>query len=116
MSEHPESQINICLGCGACCAAYRVSFYWSEARELGLEEHLIEKLTSLRMCMAGTRQNNVRCRALQGIIGREVFCITYSRRPSPCREVQQGDDKCNRARAKYGLEPIAPSAELINEG
>lgn len=112
MSEHPESQINICLSCGACCAAYRVSFYWSEARELELEEPFIEKLTSWRICMAGTKKSNVRCRALQGVIGREVFCVVYSRRPSPCREVQQGDDKCNRARAKYELDPIAPSAGL----
>jgi len=106
MSELPENPINICLSCGACCAAYRVSFYWSEARELGLEEPFIEKFNSWRTCMSGTNKQSIRCRALQGVIGREVFCIVYSKRPSPCREVQQGDDKCNRARGKHGLGPV----------
>lgn len=32
-----------CLRCGACCAHFRVSFYWAEA-EL-MEEHLVEPLT-----------------------------------------------------------------------
>ncbi len=109
MSEQLEEKKNICLSCGACCAAYRVSFYWSEAKELGIEDTFIEELNSLRLCMAGTKHQSIRCRALQGVVGREVFCIVYSRRPSPCREVQQGDDKCNRARAKYGLDQIPQS-------
>lgn len=100
---------NICLNCGACCAAYRVTFYWSEAMELGLGEAYAEKLNSWRFCMSGTRHEPIRCRALQGEIGREVVCLVYSQRPSPCRELQPGDDKCNRARAKYGLIPMAPS-------
>jgi len=105
MGELTEDKENICLGCGACCAAYRVSFYWSEAKELGLENAFTEKLTSFRLCMAGTRSGPVRCRALRGDIGGEVFCMIYSRRPSPCREVQPGDEKCNRARARHGLNP-----------
>jgi uncharacterized protein len=106
MGEHIDEKKNVCLSCGACCAAYRVTFYWSEARQLGLDETFTEKFNSWRLCMAGTRRESPRCRALQGEVGREVFCNVYSRRPSPCRELQQGDDKCNRARAKYGLDPV----------
>lgn len=109
MSEHPEDKKNICISCGACCAAYRVTFYWSEAMELGLGETYSEKFNSWRLCMSGTRREPIRCRALQGVVGREVLCVVYPRRPSPCREIQPGDEKCNKARIRYGLGPIAPS-------
>lgn len=77
---------------------------------MGLEDGLTEKFNNCRLCMTGTRNEPIRCGALRGEVGREVFCIVYSRRPSPCRDLLQGDDKCNKARAKYGLDPIEPSA------
>jgi Fe-S-cluster containining protein len=111
MSEHIEDQENICLSCGACCAAYRVSFYWSEAKELGLEDEMTEMVNSWRACMAGTNRRSPLCRGLQGIVGRQVFCLVYAKRPAPCRELQPGDDKCNRARIRHGLDTIPPSPE-----
>ncbi len=30
--QHPE---NPCINCGACCAYFRVSFYWAESTEGG---------------------------------------------------------------------------------
>lgn len=108
MSIHNEDKENICLSCGACCATYRVSLYWSEARDLGLEGTMIQKLNSWRICMAGTNQPSPRCLALKGTIGKDVICTVYSKRPSPCRELRQGDEKCNKARARHGLEPLGP--------
>ncbi len=43
-----------CLRCGACCAHFRVSFYWAEA-EL-IDEHLVEPLTPVYSCMRGTNR------------------------------------------------------------
>lgn len=115
MSEHVEDKENICLSCGACCAAYRVSFYWSEAKELGLADEMTEKVNNWRVCMAGTNHRSPLCRGLQGIVGRQVFCLVYEKRPSPCRELQPGDDKCNRARVRYGLDRTSPlSAEAAD--
>jgi hypothetical protein len=101
--EHP------CLRCGACCAHFRVSFYWADAQSRNTPEALTEQLTPLLACMAGTNRAAPRCVALKGEVGASVCCGIYEQRPSPCRELQSGDDKCNRARANYGLEPLAPT-------
>lgn len=98
--------MNVCQQCGACCAFFRVSFYWAEAPEGGLPDELIERVTPHLACMAGTNQPTPRCEALQGEVGRQVTCTVYTARPSPCREVQPGSEKCNRARARHGLGEI----------
>ena len=99
-SSHP------CQQCGACCAAFRVSFYWTEALERGLGDALIEQVNAHMACLAGTNDRHPRCLALQGEVGSAVTCTAYAQRPSPCREVQPGDEKCAGARARYGLEPL----------
>jgi Fe-S-cluster containining protein len=98
--------VNICQQCGACCASFRVSFYWAEAPERGLPDAIVEKLNPHLACMAGTNQPAPHCRALEGAVGQNVTCSVYSQRPSPCREVEPGDAKCNQARATHGLPPL----------
>ena len=102
--------VSICRQCGACCAFFRVSFYWAEAPQRGLPETCIEPVTAHLAGMAGTNRPVPRCCALQGEIGRQVSCLVYTARPSPCRELQPGDEKCNRARARHGLPPLTPPA------
>lgn len=97
---------NPCMSCGACCASYRVSFYWAEAAERGLDEALIERVAPLYSCMAGTYSKAPRCQALRGEVGGAVSCSAYAQRPSPCREVTAGDAKCLAARARHGLPPL----------
>jgi uncharacterized protein len=97
-----------CQQCGACCACFRVSFYWSEAAERGLPDAAVEQVAPLMACMAGSNDADPRCRALEGRIGESVACSLYASRPSPCRELQPGEDKCNRARARHGLAPLRP--------
>lgn len=99
--------MNSCQQCGACCATYRVSFYWGEAGQSGLPDTAIQQLTPFLACMAGTNDHPPRCHALSGVVGVAVACGVYGQRPSPCRELQPGEDKCNRARARHGLPPIA---------
>jgi uncharacterized protein len=98
--------MTVCQQCGACCAAFRVSFYWPEATERALPEVCTERVSAHRVSMVGTNRPSPRCLALQGAIGRQVACLVYAMRPSPCREVQPGDEKCNKARALHGLEPL----------
>lgn len=100
-----------CQQCGACCAHFRVSFYWAEAQALGLPDESTRQLGKLLACLAGTDQPQPRCHLLQGEVGREVTCTRYEQRPSPCRELQPGDEKCNRARAAHGL-PLLLAPEL----
>jgi Fe-S-cluster containining protein len=95
-----------CLRCGACCAAFRVSFYWAEAEERGLPASLAEQVNGHLLCMRGTWSPRPRCIALSGEVGRAVSCTAYAHRPSPCLEVQPGDVQCARARALNGLPPL----------
>ena len=100
------SNDNPCLSCGACCMAFRVSFYWAEADARGLPADLTEQLNPHYLCMAGTNAREPRCVALHETPGGGVACGVYEQRPEPCREVQVGDDKCLRARARHGLPPL----------
>jgi len=103
--EHQGS--DVCQRCGACCAHFRVSFYWAEATARELPDTAVEQVTPLLACMAGTNQPEPRCHALDGQVGQSVSCRLYALRPSPCRELQPGEEKCNRARARHGLPPIS---------
>ena len=108
---------NPCVSCGACCAFFRVSFYWSEA-EISVggitPSHLTSPISPTRVAMKGTDQSQPRCVCLEGSIGNEVKCTIYELRPSPCREFTaswadgQCNIDCNRARAHYSLAPILP--------
>lgn len=94
---------NPCLECGACCATFRISFYWAEATERGLPPALVEALPPWYGCMAGTNQAQPHCMALQGEVGGGTKCSVYLQRPSPCREVEAGDEQCRKARLRHGL-------------
>jgi len=95
-----------CRRCGACCAQYRVSFYWAEAWSRGLPDLMVEKVNAQMACMAGTNQKDPRCLALQGRVGESVRCAVYELRPEPCRQVLPGDERCNEARRHKGLAPL----------
>lgn len=98
-----------CLTCGACCATFRVSFYWAEADDTPggtVPVNLTSSLPPNRRCMKGTDTYAPHCIALQGTVGECVRCTIYERRPSPCHEVQVADDQCQRARAAHGLPPL----------
>lgn len=112
-----------CQRCGACCAVFRVSFYWAEADDAPggtVPVALTRPVGPLHRCMAGTEARPVRCVALQGEVGQAVGCGIYAQRSSTCRGVQPGDAQCLKARAAHGLEsgrhgamsgsPAAPSA------
>jgi len=107
MTDEDYQLADVCQRCGACCAHFRVPFYWSEAEASGLPHAAVEQITPLLACMAGTNQPQPRCHALEGRVGEWVSCQLYGQRPSPCRELQPGEDKCNLARVRHGLPPIS---------
>jgi Fe-S-cluster containining protein len=98
---------NECQRCGACCVTYRVSFHWMEATLRGLPDGAVQRLDPRLVCMTGTNQTQPRCLFLEGEVGQSVRCAVYSQRPTPCREMQPGDEKCNRARARHGLPALS---------
>jgi len=115
------SSENPCLICGACCARFRVSFYWGETDAVKggkVPFVLTEQITRFRLCMQGTNQKSPRCVALKGAIGKRVTCTIYTVRPSTCREFGvhlEGEricvtraelERCNQARVAWGLPPL----------
>jgi len=115
MAENP------CMTCGACCAFFRVSFYWGEADPAQggtVPPEMVEELTSFTRCMQGTNQKHPRCIALKGDVGKTVFCSIYEQRSTSCRgfgvDWQDGIlrydpadlARCNQARAAWGLPPL----------
>jgi uncharacterized protein len=109
-----------CMRCGACCASYRVSFYWTEAADApGDDDHFAvpvahtEPVDAYRRCMKVVDWKSLRCVCLTGVVGEQVACAIYANRPSPCREFHLhgehgiANPRCNEARAKHGLPQLA---------
>jgi Fe-S-cluster containining protein len=109
---------NPCLSCGACCAHFRVSFYFGELDSQPggwVPVALTRKMNDFRAAMTGTENGSGRCAALRGELGQAgVQCSIYPQRPSPCREFEawQADGTpnpdCQRLRNARGLSPLAP--------
>lgn len=102
-----------CQRCGACCASFRVAFYWAEGE--ALPPALVQPLRRLEACMAGTDTAAPHCAALEGEVGRSTRCAVYARRPSPCRSVQPGDAQCLRARDRHDLPALPRSAHAYEQ-
>ncbi|HEX5337088.1 MAG TPA: YkgJ family cysteine cluster protein [Gallionella sp.] len=80
---------NLCQTCGACCAHFRVSFYWAEADDAPggiVPAELTEAVSPHLRCMKGTASKPARCVALEGEVGKWVSCTIYQQRSSTCRE------------------------------
>ena len=122
ITRHFEIQDTPCLSCGACCAYFRVSFYWGETdlQQGGqVPAELTETISDYHCAMRGTNQLSRRCIALEGTPGGPTRCTIYDRRPSPCRDfgiqwhsgqmtIRPGDlERCNRARSAWGMPPIS---------
>ena len=102
-----------CLKCGACCASFRVSFYWAETDahpDGSVPQALTVAITLHFVAMRGTPQRPVRCVSLRGDIGREVGCAIHEQRSSTCREFALGEPRCDEARRLHGLAPLGAQA------
>ena len=80
---------NPCIECGACCASFRVSFYWGEtdaAPDGYVPTHLTQVIAPHHVAMLGTDQARPHCIALQGTVGKHVSCTIYPLRSSTCQE------------------------------
>lgn len=108
-----------CQSCGACCAAFRVSFPVAElAASPGgrVPEAFAEPFGAGLACMRNAPGASMRCIALRGRIGEAVACAIYELRPAACREfaplaaLGRGDEACNEARRRHQLPELVPRA------
>lgn len=108
--------VSPCTSCGACCAFFRVSFFWGECQSSGgtVPDNTVEVVTPSLVAMIGTSQPNPRCEKLAGDIGDDVRCTMYEQRSSSCRDFDASwengvhNPRCDDARAKHGLPPLTP--------
>ena len=108
-----DSTSDVCQDCGACCAHYRVSFYWgeSDAHPGGTVPHrLTIPITPHMIAMRGTESRPARCAALDGEVGSHVACTIYPQRSTTCREFSAYTPECDKARIVYGLAPLLQEA------
>jgi uncharacterized protein len=106
--------MNPCITCGVCCASFRVDFSIMETQAEGgsVPDGLAVEVTAYTARMRGTDHSPPRCAALVGTVGRQAQCGIHEWRPSPCREfglrapAGLGDEACDRARRRHGLEPL----------
>jgi Fe-S-cluster containining protein len=109
---------NPCLSCGACCAFFRVSFYFGELEGASggwVPVEFTSKVNDFRVAMKGTESGKGRCVALRGEVGKTATsCSIYSKRPSTCREFDAWQEDgtpnpdCQRLRAMHGLSALLP--------
>jgi Fe-S-cluster containining protein len=113
---------NPCISCGACCAYYRASFYWTESdltTSNGVPHALTDHLYTHYLVMKGTDSATPRCIALNGVIGSQVYCEIYAQRSSVCRNFPPSwgngelNERCDKARAKWGLPLLDRDAWII---
>ncbi len=112
---------NPCLSCGACCAHFRVSFYWAEIdSEVNgtVPAEMTDDISPFFRAMKGTNHKNPRCIALEGEIGQQAGCKIYAKRSSSCADfgihwengsirISRADlIRCNQARKAHGLTEI----------
>ncbi|PAU62108.1 YkgJ family cysteine cluster protein [Pseudomonas indica] len=107
---------NPCLTCGACCAHFRVSFFWGECCSSGgqVPDDLVVQVSPYHVAMRGTESKPARCVGLLGDVGNGVRCTLYEHRSSTCREFEASwidgvhNPNCDAARAAHGLPPLTP--------
>lgn len=108
---------NPCIGCGACCSYFRVSFYQGEMSSVGgvVPDEKVVPINMFYVAMKGTEvKHNKRCELLAGKVGCDASCSAYENRPSPCREfsasyengIGEYEERCDKARLSHGLKPL----------
>lgn len=120
LKKHP------CISCGACCAYFRVSFYWREAEATDHQPtvpsaHIAQDdgVSAMRTMKGTDSKHHPRCSALEGRVGSQVRCRIYEARPTACRafeasfESGRSNPRCDEARIAAGLKPLS-SAEWTN--
>src|SRR5690606_38784341 len=107
---------NPCLTCGACCAYFRVSFFWGECASSGgtAPDGITVEVSPFHVAMQGTESKPARCVGLLGDVGCAVRCILYDQRSSTYREFEaywvdgQHNAHCDAVRSARRLPPPTP--------
>lgn len=118
---------NPCTSCGSCCTApvhdrNGVNLIgWVTAAErarLPADAVVMASPFPGMPDAAALAATDTRCVKLAGVVGMSCTCTIYDARPKICRDLEVGDERCTRARARLGKPPIQPLSlyELVRRG
>jgi len=101
-----------CLKCGACCQARVMIDSGEEGVRLPIGHTTVE---GGQLCMTRVQYpDGKRCIELHGMIGKEVWCGQYNRKPAICARFENGSLNCKILRSWVGLGPL-PDGRGIEE-
>jgi Fe-S-cluster containining protein len=111
----PRSALVDCQRCGACCCNPQLNraLEYFDYVAVRSNDAILKKARLARRFIvldaAGEPhmrldQTGERCAALRGTVGRSVECGIYEDRPTPCRTMEPGSERCFAARRDYGIE------------
>jgi Fe-S-cluster containining protein len=102
-----------CQRCGACCAnpAENRAESFLDYVEVLAKDSLLGKPDLMRRFVVYNADGvphlrlhpDGRCLALRGKIGHKVTCTIYDDRPTGCRRVEAGSERCRAYRRERGL-------------
>jgi Fe-S-cluster containining protein len=105
-----------CQSCGACCynpAHNRAEGFFEYVQVMNDDVMMAPEHDDVRARLTYTNEkgevhllltpHEQRCVGLAGAIGRKVKCTIYDVRPSPCRNMTPGSEKCLARRAEWGI-------------
>lgn len=102
-----------CTACGACCCnpdENRVEGYVDYVEVKPNDELLKRKALVHRLVVLGRdgvphmRMQHHRCAALKGPVGEKAICTIYEVRPTPCRRLEAGSERCLEYRRERGVD------------
>jgi Fe-S-cluster containining protein len=113
MSSRQRARDFDCTRCGACCTnpEENRAEHFLDYVEVQPQDGLLEKPDLVRRFVVYNADgiphlrlhHDGRCLALRGKLGQRVTCTIYGDRPTGCRKVEAGSERCLRYRRERGL-------------
>lgn len=110
-----DSPIPECTTCGLCCflplivpvtraESERLTGYCDILLDDCEEDIVVDRVLP--------RNDDGRCRNLEGTLGKRIGCVIYEDRPQVCRDFEAGSDRCHEYRRMFDLENQLTEAQV----
>lgn len=115
VSVEKDAPVPECTTCGICCflplivpvtraESERLTGYCDILLDGSDEDIVIDRVL--------LRDEDGRCRNLQGTLGENIGCGIYEDRPQVCRDFEAGSDRCHEYRRMFDLEEQLTDAQV----
>lgn len=115
LSVDKDAPIPECMTCGLCCyipLIVPVTRAESERLNSYCDILLDDNEEAIVVDRVLTRNDDGRCRNLEGTLGEKIGCTIYNDRPQVCRDFEAGSDRCHEYRRMFDLENQLTEVEV----